>query len=300
MKFKKIISLMISSIAVLTLCFAISGVQAGAADVITSTVDIASATKNQSGPGYDWQNRYDILTLSGVNIDTSDPYGLRLPKNCTVVLEGKNYVKAAKYGVSCSGTVIFKGSGSLVVDAGEIGMYLISQDNTQKIRLTSGNYDITAGKYGIYSDASDFSFVDGTMKINVTSTDGAAVNGRCVNLLGGSFEANSPVETTQSLIVEGINVNVSTDGRAAFSSKNLTVSDLSREYNGESEFEAKSTAKNTRKSAVFGDSVPGWVDYICLVILALGVAVGIFGPAMRRKKKAKALEEKLKAEGYIE
>ncbi len=299
MNFRKIISLFITSLAALTLCFTFGQVKVDAGDVITSTVNIAAANKNQRGPGYDWQNRFDILTLSGVNIDTEEPYGLRLPKNCTVVLEGKNYIKAAKYGISCSGTVIFKGEGSLIVDAGEIGMYLISQDNTQKIRLTSGKYDVTAGKYGIYSDASDFSFVDGEMKINVASSDGAAISGRCVNLLGGSFEANSPVETTQSLIIEGINISVTAD-RAAFSSKNLSVSDLSQEYAGESEFSAKSTAKNNRKSAVFGDSVPGWVDYVCLVVLAAGVAAGIFGPAMRRKKKAKALEEKLRAEGYIE
>ncbi len=215
MKFKKIVSLMITSLAVLTLCFTFGQVRVGAGDVITSTVNIAAANKNQRGPGYDWQNRFDILTLSGMEIDTEEPYGLRLPKNCTVVLEGKNYIKAAKYGVSCSGTVIFKGSGSLVIDSGEIGMYLISQDNTQKIRLTSGKYEITAGKYGIYSDASDFSFVDGSMKINVTSAEGAAINGRCVNLLGGSFEANSPVETTQSLVIQGIDVSVSA-GRAAF------------------------------------------------------------------------------------
>ncbi len=299
MKFKKIISLMITSLAVLTICFTFGQVRVGAGDVITSTVNIAAANKNQRGPGYDWQNRFDILTLSGMEIDTEEPYGLRLPKNCTVILEGKNYIKAAKYGVSCSGTVIFKGSGSLIIDAGEIGMYLISQDNTQKIRLTSGKYEITAGKYGIYSDASDFSFVDGEMKINVTSPDGAAINGRCVNLLGGRYEANSPAETTQSLVVQGLDVSVKA-GRAAFSSKNLTVSDLNKDYAGESEFEAKSAAKNSRKSAVFGDSVPGWVDYICLVVLAAGVAAGIFGPAMRRKKKAKELEERLRAEGYIE
>ena len=132
-----------------------------AAEVVTSTVNIATANKNKRGPGYDWQNRFDILTLNGLNIDTEDNYGLRLPKNCTVVLEGTNVIKAAKYGVSCSGTVVFKGSGKLIVEAGEIGFYLISQDNTQKIRLVDGKYEIKAGTYGIYSDASDFSFVDG-------------------------------------------------------------------------------------------------------------------------------------------
>lgn len=281
----------------LSLCVFIVPEKVQAADKITSTVNIATANKNQTGPGYDWQNRYDILTLNGLNIDTEDPYGLRLPKNCTVVLEGNNYIKASKYGVSCAGTVIFKGSGTLTIEAGEIGFYLISQDNTQKIRLIDGKYNVTAGKYGVYSDASDFSFVGSSMTINITSEDGSAINGRCVNLLGGTFKANAPVETSHSLVIEGLNIDVSAS-RAALSSKNLDMKYLSAEYNGENSFSAKSNAPRHRNSIIFGDSVPGWVDYILLAVLALGVAAGIFGPALRRKKKAKELYERLEKEGY--
>jgi hypothetical protein len=281
----------------LSFCVIVVPTKTYAGDVLTSTVNIATANKNQVGAGYNWQNRYDTLTLNGLNIDTEDDYGLRLPKNCTVVLEGNNYIKAAKYGISCAGTVIFKGSGTLTIEAGEIGLYLISQDNTQKIRLIGGKYEITAGTYGIYSDASDFSFVGNSMKINMNGTDSRAILGRCVNLLGGSIEANAPIETSHELVVDGINISIDASSTALVS-KNLTMEYLSEEYNGENSFSAKSTAPKHRNSAIFGDSVPGWVDYVLLVVLAVGVAAGIFGPALRNKKKTKELHERLRKEGY--
>ena len=61
----------------------------------------------------------------------------------------------------------------------------------------------------------------------------------------------------------------------------------------------KSIAKTERKSAVFGDSVPGWVDYILLVVVIAGIGACIFIPALRRKKKTKELYARLAAEGYL-
>lgn len=300
---RSLTSLLLAMVMLLTLCAGILPTSVSANEVVTKTVNIAEATKNERGPGYDWANRYDILTLHNLHIDTDDAYGLRLPKNATVVLKGNNTIKAAKYGVSFSGTVIFKGSGSLTIEAGEIGLYLISQDNTQKIRLIDGKYTITAGKYGVYSDYADFSFVDGEMNINVTDPAGKAVQGRVVNLLGGKFTANAPVESTHALVAEGVNLDI-TASSPAFVSKNLTVKDVqfddgSTEYAGQNTVKAKSIAKNQRTSAVFGDSVPGWVDYILLAVVVVGIGACIFIPALRKKKKAQELYARLAAEGYI-
>ncbi len=292
---RRITAAFVALLTVLTLC--IAAVPAEAADVITSTVNIAVANKNQKGPGYEWQNRYDKLILNGIHIDTEDNFGLRLPKNCTVELNGDNYIKASKYGISFSGTVVFKGSGSLTIEAGEIGLYLISQDNTQKIRLTGGTYKITAGEYGIYSDAADFSFVNGSMNINMTSDDTLAISGRSVNLLGGKFTSNAPVVTSHSLVIEGIDISVNANS-TAFTSKNLSMRYLTEEYNGESSFTAKADVPSHRKSIIFGDNVPGFVDYILLAALALTVAALIFFPSLRRKKKTKELYERLEREGY--
>ncbi len=270
---------------------------------ITETVNIAQANKNMEGHGYYWANRYDILTLDGIHIDTASDYGLRLPKNCTVELHGDNYIKAAKYALSCAGTVVFKGNGSLTLEAGEIGLYLYSEDGTQKIRLLDGKYTIKAGTYGVYSIASDFSFVDGSMDITVDSPDGAAVSGRIVNLLGGQFKANNAVESSHMLVVEGLGLDI-TASRAALSSKNLTVRDIALttggtaigEYAGENQITGVSTARKSRPSIIFGENVPGFVDYLCLTVAIAGIAAAIVGPVVVHKKKAKALLERLEKE----
>ena len=298
-----ILSLMLALVMIFTLCAGVLPASVCAAETVTKTVNIAEATKNERGPGYDWANRFDILTLNNLHIETNDAYGLRLPKNATVVLKGNNYIKAAKYGVSFSGTVIFKGSGTLTIEAGEIGLYLISQDNTQKIRLIDGKYTITAGKYGVYSEAADFSFIGKEMSVNVTDPAGKAIQGRVVNLLGGKFTANAPVESTHALVAEGVNLDINASSPALVS-KNLSVRDIqfsdgSTEYAGQNSVKAKSIAKNERTSAVFGDSVPGWVDYILLVCVIAGIGACFFVPALRKKKKAEELRARLAAEGYI-
>ena len=296
----KIASILTLLIAVLTLSCILSPTYA-AGETITKTVNIAAANKNESGPGYNWANRYDVLTLSGMRIETDDPYGLRLPKNCKVILEGDNYIKASKYGISLSGTVDFKGSGTLTVEAGEIGFYLISQDKTQKIRLIEGSYTITAGKWGIYSDAADFSFIGDSMTVNMTDPSAPAIAGRCVNLLGGTFTSNAPVEASQALLVNGVTLDIAANS-PALSAKNLEIKNIELlnggDYNGENAISAKGLAKFHATSVLLGEGVPGWVDYL-LLLAALAVVAGlIVFPSLRKKKKKKELYERLAKEGY--
>ena len=136
----RILSLIICAIITLSMCLSVMPAEVNAWNdmMISETLNIAEASRNMRGPGYEWANRTSELTLSGVNIYTDSAYGLRLPKDCTVILEGDNYIKADKYGISCAGTVVFKGNGTLTIDAGKIGIYLISQNNTHKIRLIEG------------------------------------------------------------------------------------------------------------------------------------------------------------------
>ncbi len=295
---------LLASVLILTLLAGLIGlaVPASAADVIRHTVNIAEATKNEEGPGYIWANRTDVLTLSGLNIDTDDAFGLRLPQDATVILKGKNHIKAAKYGVSFSGTLVIKGSGSLTIEAGEIGLYLISQETTQKIRLLDGTYTITAGTYGVYSDAADFSFIGDSMDVTVSEENGAAIEGRVVNLLGGSFSANAPVRASHMLTVDGAALDIEANAPAlegkTMTVKNIALSD-GGEYAGEYEIHAKSAASGSRPSVLFGDSVPGFVDVLLLIAALLGVAAGIVFPTLRRKKKAKELYARLEQEGYI-
>ncbi len=292
MKLRSALSIMLVALTLLCLCLPMA-----ADDTIRVTVNIANARQNVYGLGYTWENKEDVLTLQGLRIETDDAYGLRLPKYCTVVLKGDNYIKADQYGISCSGTVVFKGSGSLTIEAGDIGIYLISQDDTQKVRLIEGSYTIKAGSYGIYSDAADFSFVGDRMSVSVEKEDGYAIYGRAVNLLGGAFEANASVATTHQLLVDGLKLDVEST-RPALSSKNLTVKNLSSSYDGENALHAVSTRKEVRPSILFGESVPAWVDYVLLTIVALCLVAAVVIPVLRKKKKTEELNKRLEAEGY--
>ncbi|MBE6626848.1 MAG: hypothetical protein E7628_06695 [Ruminococcaceae bacterium] len=271
--------------------------------MISETLNIAEANKNKSGPGYNWANRTSELTLSGVNIYTDSAYGLRLPKDCTVILEGDNYIRAEKYGISCAGTVTFKGNGTLTIDAGKIGIYLISQNNTHKIRLIEGKYSITAGEYGVYSEAADFSFVGKSVDITVKNADGLAISGRSVNLIGGSFKANSSVVASRELVVDSIDLDISSSA-PVFTSPILKIDNIkidgADEYTNQTSLKAKATARFHLKSIILGDKYPGWVDYIILGAVLIIAASAIIIPLIRKKKKAKKLFERLKTEGYID
>ncbi len=292
MKLRSALSLIIAVVAVLCLSMPLA-----AADTIITTVNIANARQNVYGAGYTWDNLEDVLTLRNIHIETDDPYGLRLPKNCTVVLKGDNYIKAGLYGISCSGTVVFKGSGSLTIEAGDIGIYLISQDDTQKVRLLEGTYTIKAGTYGVYSDAADFSFVGDSMNVTVEAEDGYAVYGRAVNLLGGALEANASVASTHQLLVDGLKLDLES-ARPALSSKYLTVKNLSSPYDNENVLHAVSTRKDVRNSILFGDTVSAWVDYAVLAVVAVCIVAAIVLPIWRKKKKTEELNKRLEAEGY--
>lgn len=266
---------------------------------VTNMVNVADSNKNMHGPGYEWDNVEKVLTLKNVNIDTEDDYGIRIPRNCTVILKGDNYIKASKHAVALLGTVVFKGSGSLTLEAGEYGFYLTTLDNSQKVRLLEGNYKITAGKHGVYSENADFSFIGGTMKISVTSDESMAICGRVVNLLGGEFSTNAPVHATHALTIDSARVKIDAKS-AALEAKTLYLKNLSiDEYSGETSIDVKSTAPIFGSSIIFGEGVPSYVDYVLLVLFLAGIIAAIAVPAIRKKKKAEALYKKLEAEGYI-
>ncbi len=306
--YKKITSVVLSLCLLLTLCVIVLPTTASASStVITETLNVAGYEKNESGPGYDWANRFDKLTLTNLNLDTDSPYGLRLPKDCTVILNGNNTIKAAKYGITCSGTVSFKGEGTLTIEAGNVGIYLLSQETNHKIRIQNGKFTITAGEYGVYSEYADFSFVNGEINFNMTNPNAVAIKGRCVNLLGGTFKSNAPVTSTMELVVNSINLDINASTSALVSPK-LTMKYLDikadgksvDEYDGENTVSTKGLSRYNKTSIFFGDSVPGWVDYIAAAFVVLMVAAVIVLPILHQKKKKKLLYERLAKEGYID
>lgn len=171
-KTKHPVIFMISALLFAVICSFLLLPGEASAKTITTTLNLVNVTQNEEGDGYEWANRYDILTLNGLRLETENDFGLRLPKSCTVVLKGTNYIKAGKYALTCSGNVSFKGNGKLILDAGEAGIYIYTEIGTEKIRILEGNFEITAGKYGVHSKQADFSFVDGKLDITVNSPEG--------------------------------------------------------------------------------------------------------------------------------
>jgi len=269
---------------------------------VTSTVNVATARQNLHGHGYEWDNRNSILTLTDCLIDTADDFGLKLPADCTVILEGNNTVKAGKYGISCSGNVIFKGKGTLTVEAPVTGIYLISQDSTTRVRVLSGDYTVKAGKYGLYSEYTEFSLSDGSFTIEMTDPDSCAVLGKVVNLVGGDFTANASVKATQTLLVDSVNLSVDA-GESALVGKTLYVRneaiDGSDEYSGETSIHAKAVTRWHATSILFGENVGGWVDYAVLAAVLLAVAACVVIPKAVREKKKRELYARLVKEGYM-
>ena len=295
---KKILSLAAALLMLITVTAASLPVSA-VTYVIDETVNIAAARQNLHGHGYEWANRTSTLTLDNCNIVTKNDYGMRLPGECTVVLKGNSYIRAEKYALSCAGNVIFKGNGTLTLDAGDYGMYLISQDNTTKVRILSGKYKVTAERCGVYSEYTDFSLAGGSFEVSTTGESSRAIFGRIVNLVGGSFVSDSTVEATHTLLCDSIDLDIKST-ESALIGKKLTVRNIAIDgadgYAGENEIVGHATKRWHVKSILF-PSLPGWIDYVLLIAVLAAVAACIVLPILHKRKKTKELYEQLKAEG---
>ena len=273
---------------------------AHAAMKITQSVDLIRPKKNMSGSGYYWDNIHQILTLNGLYIDTSDEFGLRIPEGATVVLEGKNQIKAAKIALSCPGSVTFQGDGSLALTAEEAGISLYSTNESSTARFLSGTFDITSGGDGIRSSCTSLSVTGGKITISAPAADSFAITGRSVKLYGGNILADNAIHASLSLEIRALHLEVSAEKPALSCDKKLVMHEVSvtagaddnsmsrtDEYNGENCVVLKSTANLFGESALFGQSVPKFVDYLVVLFLLLLVIAGITAPIVRSRQKAK-------------
>jgi len=283
---------------------------AHAAAKITETVNISRPQKNMSGSGYYWDNRNDILTLDGLYIDTDDEFGLRIPENATVILKGKNYITASRAALTCPGSVNFKGSGSLILTSGDMGIYFYSTDDTTTARFLEGSFEITAGGDGICSEYTTLSFVGSKVEITAPAAESYAIRGRDVKLYGGKITADNGICATLSLDVLGQDLHVLAQKPALTAGKSLTLKEVSVSagadadslvktdaYNGENCVQLKSTKNTLGTSVLFGAGVPGFVDVLVVLALVALIAAGIAAPFLRSyKKRKKALAAIAEAE----
>ncbi len=281
---------------------------AGAAARITNTVDLINVRRNVIGPGFDWDNVNKVLTLSDLDLETDSDFGIKAPAGASVVIEGECRIKAARFGLSCSGSLTFKGDGRITIEGGESGMYFHSSNVNHKALFLGGNYDIK-GKSGpaIRSDKAEISFTAGSLK--ASSDSGVAISGERVNLVGGSVELTGSLKANYLANLNGVNLTVTSDSSAIISNNLITISNEritvgdapgslhdADGYGGEKCVKMTSTYKRVRTSIIFGKNVPGWVDYFLLSVAIVGVVSAVAVPLFVKKRKTKKLYEKLEKE----
>ena len=306
MKKLRTLSALLALITLLTLALPMLGATAATGTgTINKTVNLANASKNARGDGFEWANLTNTLTLDNLNINTADEFGMKIPKDATVILKGNNYIPAATVGLVCTGQVTFEGSGTLTVVAGDVGIDMTGVYDTHLARFRSGTVKITAGKTAIRSGAAELNFMGSKLTLNVSADNTAAraVDGRTVNISGGEITANAGIYASNALNVTSVNAYVTSNSGSALNCPNTIrmtkVSILAGKtgeallktdsYNGEGSVKLTSTASNKKTSILFGDKLPKALDYVAFAILIIGVAALIAVPVYLKKKKTEKL-----------
>ncbi len=305
---KRFLSLIIALVTVSAL-FAFA-LPVSAKSVHKSTINLVGTNKNQSGAGYEWDNYNNILTLDGLNVKTSDDYGLKILDGATVVLKGDNYIEAKKAAVFIEAKVVFKGSGTLTL-VSEIGFLCSSVDNTDSLSILGGTYKITSEGIGIVSDFHRVSFSN--CKVTVKTSGDIAIKAQTVTTGAKTvINANGSISGKDKIQIESSSITVNAKDAALVSdkivfsnvtvkagddSKNLSVIDLENaSYEGQKSVKIISKYDGQKKSLFFGDNVPRYVDII-VMILGIGLVVcAVVLPVLYKKKKAQEAIAKRDAE----
>lgn len=295
----------LSIFAAVLFCSALLLLQMQAA-VVTETVNVPYFDRNTSGDGYYWDNREKTLTLTDLYLDTTADYGMRVPGNCTVILEGENYISAAYAAMAIEGEVTIKGSGSLTLVGGTYGLYGYATSKSAATRyLATGEFKASGGKAAIAYDYAKF-FAEKGSRITLSATEagGYAITGVTVKILDCTLTADAPIKASYSLTIQNANVTVSSADGALDAIRSLSLEDVKIEagdtlstlsekegYAGEAALRLTALGRGDRGSILFGKSVHSSVDYIifALVILLLGAAIAF--PILRQRKKDKAARE---------
>ena len=271
-----------------------------AATTLTEGVSILNPRQNVHGVGYEWHNPSDTLTLTDLSIDTEDEYGLKLPDGATVILKGRNTIRASVAALYLEGNVIFRGTGSLTLTGGEYGILCNGTKSNKKLTLTAGTYTITGGTDGIHSESQTVTLGGG----NVTVSGGRyAVNAR--ELTTGNnvtITAEGSFHTTYNMLLQSSNLTIVSqepalltdkyiklDGMTLRGGDNLASLSVLDSYLDEKVLCTVSTFDGGRKSILFGGLVPLAVDVLILCAVLLALAGVILIPILLHRRKAEAL-----------
>lgn len=275
-----------------------------AVNTITETLNMLNVTKNQTGEGYYWHNPSKTLTFSGLNIDTQSEFGLKLLDNTIVILEGNNTISSAETAIYCTGTVTFKGTGSLTLVSGNTGIIIKNDNRNKKMMILEGTINISAGKEAIRSDNASISIAGGNISLNAADSEGYAINGRVVSISDGvTLVSDNTIAASYGLTVNAANMTINAPKAAlqykgSFGISNVAISSGTSAaslspadtYNGEFSIATVSTVKERAPSIVFGEEYPLSLDFIMLAILLVIMLTVIFVPPYIKRRRVAARE----------
>ena len=276
---------------------------------ISECVDITMAQKNIRGENYIWWNIDQKLMLSNCSINTQDRFGIKLPKDCTVVLEGVNTITAAEAAIACEGNVTFEGDGTLILIASENGILSRSENLKDRVRLMSGSYQIKTGGDCIRSDYAELGIVGGSYELQ--STSGRAIQGNVVRLSGGTLNASGAIYAGRTLNLDDVFLTVSAGEpalqcaenaitareiaiEAGDTSASLQKLDSIADYAGQNAVSVISTDKHLGQSALLGAPYPAYADYLILggvIVLFAAIITLVLVLRWRKRKRLHAYRE---------
>ena len=274
------------------------------AELIGTGVNLVNVRQNVRGDGYTWDNPNSTLTLDSLTIDTDDDFGLKIPAGARVVLKGDSHIRAGKYGIGAPGSILFEGDGTLTVEASEAAVYSFSTSDNHKLRFMSGKYTLTGGICAIRSDAAELSFVGAEVVLH--SSGELAIDGRTVRMTGGSITSDATIYASHLIDIDRAELAVAdkasalaSDGQIKLSNMDITVGDgadamsSADEYSGERAIKTVPQATESRRSIIFGDSMPVVADYIVLLSAIAVVAACIAVPLAVKSRRRRRLYERL-------
>lgn len=287
-------------IAVLIISLLLSAIPVFAASTkVTKSLDMPALNENCNGNGYKWNNSDRIFTMENMDLQTTDDYGIKLPAESTIELIGNNTITATRYGIHCFGGVTFIGSGTLTINVGDIGVRCGNTGTQPKLIFRSGSVTVKGAETGILTDAATVVFSGGTVKIDAKTN---SIYSNSIQFVGGKAELKAPVASKGSIEINAMDLTVSASSCALTAQKGMSVSKeqisvgtsldslkTAEEYNGENAVRFVSTAKVIKKSHIFGEKVPVFVDYIVFSVIIIAAAAVVSVPILLKKKRTDAL-----------
>lgn len=271
---------------------------------ITSCVDLVSLDNDKLGNGYQWDNLDCILTLDNLNLSTTDDFGIKLPagnsdEGTTVILNGKNTIKATSCGIHALGKLTFKGDGSLTIISEGSGIIGASLKNTHTVTFRSGSITINASKNGIYTEASDIVFSGASVKITANEN---AIFGKTVKIVSSTLDISGKIKSKSTITVSNTSLTASASDKALEASGSIALSDVeikvgdslsslatASEYNGEKAIKTTGTRQEKTSGFLFGGKLPAFMDYVFIALILLAAAAVIAVPLTLKHIKTKKL-----------